>query len=219
MVLSLAGDFRFRFGTPPDGNANYAWLQHIYSHLTSNGVAGIVLANGSLSAGSVEGAIRKAMLEADVIDAIVALPSQLFFTTQIPACLWIMRKDKTARKNEVLFIDARSMGSMISRKDRMLSDDDIMKISDCYHSWRGKNSKYEDTKEFCKSATLDEIATQDYVLTPGRYVGSEDIEDGLDYESEMARLNIELKQSFIESKKLSKDIENIFKGLGFSDEI
>ncbi len=217
-ALTADSKGRFQFGMPPEGNANYAWLSHIYYHLTSNGVAGIVLANGSLSAGGQEGKIRKAMLKADIIDAIIALPSQLFSTTQIPACLWIMRKDKKARFDEVLFIDARSMGTMISRKDRELSEDEIMSIADTYHAWRDEKAEYADKKGFCYSASISEIAGHEYVLTPGRYVGTEDFDDGLDFDSEISRLSGELLSSMKESDKLDKAIKKIFSELVSSNE-
>ena len=209
----LSGDVRFKFGNPPDGNANYAWLQHIYNHLSNAGIAGVVLANGSLSAGGQEGAIRKTMLENDCVDCIVALPSQLFYTTQIPACLWIMRKDKTAyngfkqRKGEVLFIDARNMGSMITRSVRELDKDDIINISDIYHNWRNTDGKYEDVAGFCKSAKLEDIKSHDYTLTPGRYVGTVEVEDTIDFEDEIARLNDALVENFRESALLQVQIE------------
>ncbi len=216
----LSGDVRFKFGNPPDGNANYAWLQHIFHHLSNAGVAGVVLANGSLSAGGQEGAIRKTMLENDCVDCIVALPSQLFYSVQIPACLWIMRKDKTAhsvfkqRKGEVLFIDARNMGSMITRSVRELDKDDITKIADIYHSWRNVKGKYKDIAGFCKSAKLEEITSHDYTLTPGRYVGTSDTDDNIDFDSEIKRLGLELTENMNESKKLDEQIKNILKDLG-----
>ncbi len=214
----LASDMRWKFGTPPTGNANYAWLQHIHHHLSNEGVAGVVLANGSLSGGGQEGIIRKNMLENDAVDCIVALPSQLFYTTQIPACLWIMRKDKTSnskfrnRKHEVLFIDARNMGSMVTRSLKELSPDDIRKIADTYHQWLG--TEYTDEQGFCKSATLDEIAKHDYTLTPGRYVGTVDIDDDENFDEKIAELKTSLKQNFIKSRELTEKIESILDNLG-----
>ena len=219
----LKSDVRWKFGIPPVGNANYAWLQHIYHHLSSNGVAGVVLANGSLSSNtSNEGIIRKAMLKADCIDAIVALPTQLFYSTQIPVCLWILNKDKVtnksyrSRKGEVLFIDARSMGEMATRSLKELTSDDISKISDTYHNWRNKDGAYVDIKGFCKSATMSDIKEHDYTLTPGRYAGTADVEDNIDFDAEMQRLSTVLADSFIDSarleKKISKHLGDIVNG-------
>ncbi|MEG0138020.1 MAG: class I SAM-dependent DNA methyltransferase, partial [Bacilli bacterium] len=175
----LKDDLRWKYGVPPTGNANYAWLQHMLHHLSpEKGVAGTVLANGSLSSDtSNEGVIRKAMIEDDKVECIVAMPSQLFYATGIPCCLWIMRKTKNENtKNKILFIDARNLGTMIDRKVRELSESDIRQIANTYHNWR-KNENYEDILGFCKSATKEEVAENNYVLTPGRYVGTEEIED------------------------------------------
>lgn len=199
----LRDDVRWQFGVPPVGNANYAWLQHIYHHLAPNGIAGVVLANGSMSSQqSGEGEIRKAMLEADVVDCMVALPGQLFYSTQIPACLWILAKGRSNglvrktrlrdRRGQVLFIDARNMGVMVDRTRRELTDEEIKKIADTYHAWRGEKDagEYADVPGFCKSATLDEIRRHDYVLTPGRYVGAAAQEDdGEPFAEKMARLD------------------------------
>lgn len=178
---SLEGDPRWVYGTPPQGNANYAWLQHMLFHLKSNGRAGIVLANGSMSSNqNTEGDIRKAMVEADVVEVMIALPGQLFFNTQIPACLWFLTKKKVARPGEVLFIDARKLGSSISRVQIELLDSDIERIAQTVANWRGepldvggKIAEYSDVPGFCRSVTLPEIVEHDHVLTPGRYVGSE----------------------------------------------
>jgi len=199
----LREDVRWQFGVPPVGNANYAWLQHIYHHLAPNGIAGVVLANGSMSSQqSGEGEIRRAMLEADVVDCMVALPGQLFYSTQIPACLWILAKGRSNglvrktrlrdRRGQVLFIDARNMGVMVDRTRRELTDEEIKKIADTYHAWRGEKDvgEYADVPGFCKSATLDEIRKHDYVLTPGRYVGAAAQEDdGEPFTEKMARLD------------------------------
>lgn len=178
---SLEGDPRWVYGTPPQGNANYAWLQHILYHLKPNGRAGIVLANGSMSSSqNSEGDIRRAMVEGDKVEVMVALPGQLFFNTQIPACLWFFAKQKTVRQGEVLFIDARKLGKSISRVQVELTDDDIQKIADTVHAWRSDgetSAAYADVPGFCRSVPLAEIAEHGHVLTPGRYVGAEEVED------------------------------------------
>lgn len=174
--INKAETHKWKYGIPPSGNANYAWLQHFVSKLAPYGTAGVVLANGSMSSDiATEGEIRKAMIEADLIDCMVALPSQLFYNTQIPACLWFMARNKTNgkfrnRSSEILFIDARELGVMISRKQKELTDSDIAKISDTYHNWRSKEylEKYKDMPGFCKSANIQEIRKNNYILTPGR---------------------------------------------------
>ena len=205
----LQEDVRWRYGTPPTGNANYAWLQHMLHHLNPmNGVCGTVLANGSLSSNtSNEGVIRSNMLRSDVVECIVAMPGQLFYSTGIPVCLWIMRKGKNENTREkVLFIDARNLGHMIDRRVRELSEEDIQKIADTYHSWRN-NQGYEDVQGFCKEATIDEISENDYILTPGRYVGIEEVEDdGIPFDEKMTRLTTELYSLFEESHKLEDEI-------------
>ncbi|KWW98662.1 Site-specific DNA-methyltransferase (Adenine-specific) [Carbonactinospora thermoautotrophica] len=214
-------DPRWRFGTPPANNANFAWLQHIISKLAERGTAGVVLANGSMSSKqSGEGEIRAAIVEADLVSCMVALPPQLFRTTQIPACLWFFAKDKSPqgakrladRRGEVLFIDARNMGTMVDRTERILTDEDIARIADTYHAWRGtasaraKNLKYEDVPGFCYSATLEEIRQHDHVLTPGRYVGTPEPENEDDepIADKIARLTKELYAHFDESARLEK---------------
>lgn len=175
---SLEGDPRWVYGTPPQGNANYAWLQHMLYHLKPTGRAGIVLANGSMSSSqNAEGDIRRAMVEADKVEVMVAMPGQLFFNTQIPACLWFLVKQKTKRQKEVLFIDARKLGTMISRVQIEFTEDDIKKIANTVHSWRDIDNGYVDVPGFCRSVTLAEIAEHGHVLTPGRYVGAEAVED------------------------------------------
>jgi type I restriction enzyme M protein len=175
----LADDSRWRYGTPPSGNSNFAWVQHFIYHLSPRGIAGFVLANGSLSSKtSGEGEIRRKLVEADLVDCIVAMPDKLFFNTGIPVSLWFVSKDRhgnchRTRKGEVLFIDARKLGQMESRRLRVLSDDDIAKIADTYHASRNHEGGYEDVPGFAKAASLDEIKTHDFVLTPGRYVGAE----------------------------------------------
>jgi len=216
-------DPRWRYGTPPANNANFAWLQHIISKLAERGTAGVVLANGSMSSKqSGEGEIRAAIVEADLVSCMVALPPQLFRTTQIPACLWFFAKDKSPqgakrladRRGEVLFIDARNMGTMVDRTERILTDDDIARIADTYHAWRGtasaraKNLTYEDVPGFCYSATLEEIREQDHVLTPGRYVGAPEVqnEDDEPITDKIARLTKELYAHFEESARLEKAV-------------
>lgn len=219
----LIDDVRWKFGTPPAGNANYAWLQHMAYHLAPNGTAGIVLANGSLSSHtSNEGEIRKNLLEGDLVDAIVALPDKLFYSTGIPVCLWILNRNKKdnpnfrSRVNEVLFIDARNAGTMVDRRHRELNDEDIAKIADTYHKWRTSNGSYEDVKGFCKSATLEDIRVQEYVLTPGRYVGIGEVEDdGIPFEEKMEILTGELNQLFSKSKRLEEEIRKNLGGIGY----
>lgn len=215
----LREDVRWRYGTPPVGNANYAWLQHMLHHLNPNGgVCGTVLANGSLSSNtSNEGEIRKNMLCSDTVECIVSMPGQLFYSTPIPVCLWIMRKGKNDNtKDKVLFIDARNLGTMIDRRVKELGEEDIKKIADTYHSWRD-NEGYEDIQGFCKVATIDEISENDYILTPGRYVGIEEVEDdGIPFEEKMTRLTTELYSLFEESHKLEDEICRKLAAIGYS---
>lgn len=227
----LREDVRWQFGVPPVGNANYAWLQHIHHHLAPNGTAGVVLANGSMSSNqSGEGEIRKAMLEADVVDCMVALPGQLFYSTQIPACLWFLAKGRSNglvkktklrdRRGQVLFIDARNMGVMVDRTRRELTDEEIKKIADTYHAWRGEKDagEYADVPGFCKSATLDDIRKHDYVLTPGRYVGAAAQEDdGEPFAEKMARLAALWRQQRAEAARLDAAIEANLKELGYGE--
>ena len=198
----LREDARWKYGAPPVGNANFAWVQHFLNHLSPTGVAGFVLANGSMSSEqSGEDEIRKALVEADLVDCMVALPGQLFYSTQIPVCLWFLARDKKNglggrgkkmrnRKGETLFIDARKLGVLVDRVHRELSDEDITRIADTYHRWRGDGSgTYEDVTGFCKSITLEEIASHQFVLSPGRYVGADEVEaDGEAFEAKMERL-------------------------------
>lgn len=210
-------DPRWRYGIPPANNANYAWIQHILSKLAPGGSAGVVMANGSMSSNSGgEGDIRAQLVEADLVSCLVALPTQLFRSTGIPVCTWFFAKDKTAgsqgaldRTGQVLFIDARNLGHMIDRAERALSDEDIAKIADTFHAWRGSSSakgrEYEDEAGFCYSATLAEIKDADYVLTPGHYVGAPEIEDdGEPLEEKIARLKNELFEQFEESERLAQ---------------
>ncbi len=219
----LKDDVRWKYGIPPSGNANYAWLQHMVYHLAPNGTAGIVLANGSLSSNtSNEGEIRKNLLEADLVDAIVALPDKLFYSTGIPVSLWILNRNKKdnpsfrSRENEVLFIDARKLGEMIDRRHRELKEDDIQKISGTYHNWRNKDGKYEDIQGFCKSAKLEEIRGHEYVLTPGRYVGIEEVEDdGIPFDEKMENMTSELAELFAKSRHLEEEIRKSLGGIGY----
>jgi type I restriction enzyme M protein len=225
-------DVRWQYGVPPKGNANFAWVQHFIHHMAPTGMAGFVLANGSMSSNqSGEGEIRKAIIEADLVDCMVALPGQLFYSTQIPVCLWFLTKSKAEskrrkRKGETLFIDARKMGTLIDRVHRELTDADITKITSTYHAWRGdsvrpSNSKtqvvkYEDVAGFCFSATTEQIASHGYVLTPGRYVGAEEVEeDSEPFDQKMQRLVVELNSQFAESAKLEHAIKANLKGLGY----
>ena len=221
----LREDVRWTFGVPPVGNANYAWLQHIHHHLAPKGTAGVVLANGSMSSNqSGEGEIRKAMLEADVVDCMVALPGQLFYSTQIPACLWFLARKKNHdkgrrdRRGQVLFIDARKMGKLVDRTRRELTDAEIQKIADTYHAWRGEKNagEYADVAGFCKSATLEEIRKHDHVLTPGRYVGAAAQEDdGEPFEEKMRRLSALWREQRAEGARLDALIEANLNELGF----
>jgi len=215
----LQHDIRWRYGMPPKGNANYAWVQHMIQHLSPRGTAGFVLANGSMSSqSSGEGEIRKKLLEADLVDCIVTLPSQLFFNTGIPACLWFVSRDRANRSGKVLFIDGRNLGRMVTRRNRELSAEDIMKVASTYHFFKNQQDpemqeKYQDEPGFCKVATLDEIAENDYVLTPGRYVGSEAVEeDDEAFAEKMQRLTAELHEQFAKSHELEQRIkENLGK--------
>ena len=220
----LTNDRRWKYGVPPAGNANFAWVQHMVHHLSPKGYAGIVLANGSMSSNTNnEGEIRKNLLEADLVDCMIALPGQLFFNTQIPACIWVLAKDKTgkrdkkrSRKKEVLFIDAREIGSMISRTQKEFSGEDIKTIAGAYHDWRSKSGQYEDVAGFCKSAKLQEIQSHDYALTPGRYVGmAKSEEDGVPFHEKMEILTKELATQFKESEKLEKKIKSNMAAIGF----
>jgi type I restriction enzyme M protein len=238
-------DVRWQYGLPPRGNANFAWVQHFIHHLAPHGMAGFVLANGSMSSNqSGEGDIRRALIEGDLVDCMVGLPGQLFYSTTIPVCLWFLAKSKAARviksldhstpgslrerRRETLFIDARKMGTLIDRVHRELTDDDLIKIVNTYHAWRSapltntqpliidNQSVYKDVAGLCKSATTDEIAKHGYVLTPGRYVGAEDIEDDSEpFEEKMTRLVTELNGQFAESANLEKQIKERLTTLGF----
>ncbi len=219
---ALREDIRWKYGTPPVGNANFAWIQHFIYHLSPRGVAGFVLANGSMSSNtSGEGDIRKNLIEADIVDCMVALPSQLFYNTMIPACLWFIARDKKNhrfkdRRGEVLFVDARNMGEMIDRRHRELTDENISNIATTYHAWRGEGRKYEDIKGFCKAASLDEVKKHGHILTPGRYVGVEETEEDDEvFEEKMKRLTSELANQMKKSKELDEEIRRNLKSLGY----
>jgi type I restriction enzyme M protein len=225
----LRDDVRWKYGVPPAGNANFAWVQHFVHHLSPTGIAGFVLANGSMSSQqSGEGEIRKALVEGDLVDCMVAMPGQLFYSTQIPVCLWFLARDKKNglggrgkkmrnRRRETLFIDARKMGTLVDRVHRELTEADIAKIAETYHRWRGDGAgAYEDVAGFCKSATTEEIAAHQWVLTPGRYVGAEEVEDdGEVFEEKMARLVAKLEEQFAEGARLEKVIRGNLRGLGY----
>ncbi len=220
----LREDVRWKFGVPPEGNANFAWVQHFIHHLAPGGIAAFVLANGSMSSNqSGEGEIRKAMIEADLVDCMIALPGQLFYITQIPVCLWFIARSKKNgkfrdRRGQTLFIDARKLGHLVDRKHKELSDQEIQQIADTYHSWRGEKNaaKYQDVSGFCKSATIDEMRGHGHILTPGRYVGAEEVEDdGEPFADKMKRLVSQLEGQFEESAKLEKVIRKNIKELGY----
>jgi type I restriction enzyme M protein len=227
----LREDVRWKFGVPPVGNANYAWLQHIVHHLAPNGTAGVVLANGSMSSNtSGEGEIRQAMIEADVVDCMVALPGQLFYSTQIPACLWFLARNKNHRngkaggmrdrRGQILFIDARKLGVLVDRTRRELTDGEVKRIADTYHAWRGEQEagEYADVPGFCKSATLEEIRKHGHVLTPGRYVGAEEqADDGEPFTEKMARLAAQWRTQRDQAAQLDAAIEANLKELGYGE--
>lgn len=220
----LRDDKRWQFGVPPAGNANFAWVQHFIHHLAPTGLAGFVLANGSMSSNqSGEGEIRKNIIEADLVDCMVALPGQLFYSTQIPVCLWFIAREKKNgrfrdRRGQTLFIDARKLGTMIDRVHRELTEEDIRKIADTYHAWRGDPSAgaYEDIPGFCRSATLDDIRQHNYILTPGRYVGAAKVEDdGEPFEEKMARLTAALREQSTQAEKLDQIIWANLEDIGY----
>ncbi len=216
---SLEGDPRWVYGTPPQGNANYAWLQHMLYHLKPMGRAGIVLANGSMSSSqNSEGEIRRAMVDADKVEVMIALPGQLFFNTQIPACLWFLVKEKRVRNGEVLFIDARKLGSMISRVQCEFTDEVIDKIAGTVAAWRGEAEAgdYQDVAGFCRSVTLAEIGEHGHVLTPGRYVGAEAVEDDDEgFADKMQRLTETLGEQMAKGAELDQLIRQKLGGLGY----
>lgn len=210
----LKEDVRWQYGMPPAGNANFAWLQHMIYHLAPTGRIGMVLANGSLSSQSGgEGEIRKNIITADLVECIVAMPTQLFYTTQIPVSLWFLNKQKK-QTGKTLFIDARKMGTMVSRKLRELTDEDIKKIADTYQKF--VDGTLENVKGFCAAVDTEEIEKQDYILTPGRYVGIEEQEDdGEPFEEKMTRLTTELSELFAKSHELEDEIRKKLGAIGY----
>jgi type I restriction enzyme M protein len=230
----LREDKRWKYGVPPARNANFAWVQHMIHHLAPTGLAGFVLANGSMSSNqSGEGEIRKNIIEADLVDCMMALPGQLFYSTPIPACLWFLARDRRGgsatrpyrdRRGQVLFIDARKMGRMVDRTHRELTDEEIQRIARTYHAWRGEVGadgrplEYQDIPGFCKSVTLDEIRAHGYVLTPGRYVGAEVKDDDNEpFEEKMARLVAQLRKQQAEAAKLDEAIWKNLEELGYGN--
>ena len=217
----LRDDKRWEHGIPPSGNANFAWVQHFLYHLAPRGIAGFVLANGSMSSNQAgEGEIRKSILEAGLVDCIIALPGQLFRSTQIPVCLWFLRRgrDGGERIDETLFIDARKLGHMLDRTRRDLSQENIAHVADTYRAWRGKEGtdRYADVPGFCKSVSLEEIRKNGHVLTPGRYVGTAPQEDdGEPFVEKMARLSVQWREQQAESQRLDAEIESNLERLGF----
>ena len=223
----LRKDVRWKYGVPPVGNANFAWVQHFIHHLAPHGIAGFVLANGSMSSNtSNEGQIRKNIIEADLIDCMVALPSQLFYNTMIPACLWFIARDKQNnkfrdRRGETLFIDARKLGTMVDRRHRELKHEDINKISDTYHAWRGEplegeKLEYRDIAGFCKAVQIEVITQQGHILTPGRYVGSEEeTDDGEEFEDKIGGLVSELSKLMDTGKVLDEKIKANLDRIGY----
>ena len=223
----LREDRRWVYGAPPPGNANFAWVQHFIYHLAPNGIAGFVLANGSMSSNTAtEGEIRKKIIEADLVDCMVALPGQLFYSTSIPVCLWFIARNKEdhrfrKRTGKTLFIDARRLGKMIDRVHRELMGEELTRIAETYHAWRGDTSadEYADVPGFCKSTILEEIQGQNYILTPGRYVGIEDVEnDGIPFQRRIQQLSAKLHEQLVESEQLGVTIKKNLEALGYKGE-
>jgi type I restriction enzyme M protein len=223
-AASVAKDARWAYGEPPDQNANYAWIQHFIHHLTPDGRAGFVMANGSLTSNTRgEGEIRQKIVEADLVDSVVALPGQLFFTTAIPVCLWFVDRNKTSsderdRRDETLFVDARAMGQKISRTQIDLTDDEIRRIAGAYHAWRGEAEAgaYEDVPGFCKAATLSEIEQAGFALTPGRYVGAAfEEEDEATFDERMRAVVGKLRADFAEAERLGTEVKKALGALGY----
>jgi type I restriction enzyme M protein len=212
----IQDDVRWKYGIPPANNANYAWIEHIISKLSPKGTAGFVLANGSMSTSTkAEAEIRKNILEAGLVDCIVSMPANLFYNVTIPVCLWFLSKNREERKDKVLFIDARKMGTMVTRKHRELSDEEIRQVCDTYHNWKN-GGEYSDVQGFCKSAKLEEIREHEYILTPGRYVGIEEAEeDSEPFDEKMTRLTSELSEMFEKSHLLEDEIKKRLGSIGF----
>lgn len=207
-------DPRWKYGLPPKNNANYAWLQHMISKLSQNGKMACILANGSLSASGQEGEIRKKIIENDLVDCIIAMPTNLFYTVTVPCSIWIINRNKKQKEN-TLFINATNLGTMVTRRLRELSEEDIKKIANTYHNYQN-DENYENVKGFCYSATTEEIKSNDYVLTPGRYVGVEETEDdGVPFEEKMKNITSELSKQFEESHKLEEEIKKNLKAIGY----
>ena len=218
----LKGDPRWQYGLPPSGNANYGWMQHMIYHLAPNGVMAMVLANGSLSSDqSGEGDIRRNIINADLVDCIVALPKQLFYNTGIPACIWFISRKRVGngdrkRTGEILFIDASEMGHLVDRTHREFTDEDMQKIAKTYQEWRSKDGKYEDIKGFCKSAPMSEVQKHNHVLTPGRYVGIPDgVDDGIPFAEKMGKLTATLKAQMAKEAELNEEIKKQLHKVGF----
>ena len=213
----LKEDARWKYGLPPSGNANFGWMQHMLYHLAPHGVMATVLANGSLSSNtSGEGEIRKRLIENNLVECIVALPKQLFYNTGIPACIWILRRERKERKGEILFIDASEMGYLEDRVHRKFTDEDVKRIRDTYHSWRN-NEEYEDEKGYCKSAGIEEVEKHGFVLTPGRYVDIKDEEDdGVPFEEKLKVLEEKLKESLSKEEELNKNLKEQLKKVGIN---
>lgn len=205
----IQDDVRWKYGIPPANNANYAWIEHIISKLSPSGVAGFVMANGSMSTSTkAEAEIRKNIIEAGLVDCIITMPSNLFYNVTIPVCLWFISKKRENRKDKILFIDARKMGYMENRKHREITDEEIKQIYDTYHNWRDCKKEYQDVQGFCKSANIEEVREHNYILTPGRYVGIEEVEDdGEPFDEKMTRLTEELAEMFAKSHSLEEEIK------------
>ncbi|HEY5524234.1 MAG TPA: class I SAM-dependent DNA methyltransferase [Clostridium sp.] len=212
----IQDDVRWKYGIPPQNNANYAWIEHMISKLSPRGIAGFVLANGSMSTTTkAEAEIRKNIIEAGLVDCIVTMPTNLFYNVTIPVCLWFISKKRENRKDKILFIDARKMGTMVTRKHKELSDEEIKQIYDAYHNWRDEKG-YEDTQGFCKSASIEEVRGHEYILTSGRYVGIKEVEDdGEPFDEKMTRLTGELAEMFAKSHHLEDEIKQQLGVIGY----
>ena len=213
----IQDDARWKYGIPPANNANYAWIEHIISKLSPTGVAGFVLANGSMSTSTkTEAEIRKNIIEAGLVDCIITMPPNLFYNVTIPVCLWFISKKRENRKDKILFIDARKMGYMETRKHREMTGDEIRQIYDTYHNWRDGKGEYQDIQGFCKSANIEEVRGHEYILTPGRYVGIEEVEDdGEPFDEKMIRLTGELTEMFVKSHHLEEEIKQRLGAIGY----